>query len=324
MATVAIVLSFFLFLAFLVGLVQPSVLLGKKNPKRSKIFLFFFLPSIVLFLVAGQLTSDEYEQAWENPAGVTRLVLSKKGFDELPERLREFKDVEELVLKNNNITDLDEEILKSMPKLKKLNLENNPLKELPSWMSELQLDRLLLDGTQLETLSDEMRNSITKIEYADTPLGIKEEAEYESKKDSLATAPRTESFGDFAMRKLRGKEYGYERTFKKGVLFYTDGVPPEKIDSLGAFLIQHGYFSDERTVAMQLKYNDRKGFNAYELRAVYVGGDEPLDEELQDVFQLIAKMISKEVFDEIPVHFHLTDDHFKESLYVFRSDGKQW
>ena len=324
MATISIVLSFFLFLAFLVGLVQPSVLLGKKNPKRSKIFLFFFLPSIVLFLVAGQLTSEEYEEAWENPQGVTRLVLSKKGFDELPERLREFKDLEELILKNNNISELDEDILKAMPNLKKLNLENNPIQELPEWMEELGLERLELDGTQVERISDELRNSIAKIEYDETPLGMKEAAEYESKKDSLMVAPRTESFGDFAMRKLRGKEYGYERTFKKGVLFYTDGVPPEKIDSLGAFLMEHGYFSDERNVAMQLKYNDRKGFNAYELRAVYGGGDEPLDDELQGIFQLLALMISKEVFDEMPVHFHLTDDRFKESLYVFRSDGKQW
>ncbi len=325
MSTAAIVISFFLFIAFLVGLVKPSVLLGK-GAGRGKAFLVFFLPSVILFFVGGYLTNEEYDEAWANPEGVTRLVLSKKGFTKLPDRLSEFQQLEELILKNNNISELDEDILKSMPNLKKLDLENNPISELPEWMAELGLESLELDGTNITTIPEGIRQAIKDIDYDKTPLALEEKVTYEALKDSLQDQgyPQTESFGDFAVRKLMGKDYGYDKQFKKGTLYYTKGVPDDKIDSLGQFLVNNGYFTDEREVSMQLKYNDRTGVNAYELRAVYAGGDEPLEEDLHAIFELLTLMISKEVFEDMPVHFHLTDDEFKESLYVFRSDGKEW
>ena len=49
-------LSFILGLIFLVGLISPKKVLRKTDkPTRGKIFLFFGLPSIVIFILWGSL-----------------------------------------------------------------------------------------------------------------------------------------------------------------------------------------------------------------------------------------------------------------------------
>lgn len=323
MANAALILCVLFFFAFVVGLFKPQMLLGSRNPKRRKLFLRFLFPSLILFLITGFLTNEENDRDWENPEGVTRLVLSNKDLTAMPERLKEFEILEELSLRNNQITELDEGILKSLPSLKLLNLENNPIEELPLWLADLVLERLELDGTRISVIPEELRQAIESIDYDNTPLALAEKETYEAMKDSLSGYPETESFGDFAFRKLIGKDYGYDKQFKKGTLYYTKGVPEDKIDSLGQFLMDNGYFTDDREISMQLKYNDQTGVKAYELRAVYSGGDEPLEDELYPIFELLSMMISQQVFDGMSVHFILTDDQFEESKYVFKSDSNQ-
>lgn len=318
MAIAALLLTVAFFIAFIIGLIKPSIVLGKSDPKRSKLFLRFLLPSMVLFGITGYLTNKEYDANWKNPEGVTRLVLTDKDFNELPDRLKEFQDLEDLSLKNNQIQFLDEEILKSIPNLKSINLENNPISELPLWLKDLGLETLDLGGTQIVEIPGEIRNAITNINYEDTPLALTENKELEILKDSVSGYPETESLGDFAVRKLLGKEYGYEKQFKQGTLYYTKGVAEAKVDSLGSFLIRNGYFTDDKEVSMQIRYNEQTGIKAYELRAVY-GPEEPLEAELYPIFDLLALMVSEGVFDGMPTHFHLTDNEFNKTKYIFKS-----
>lgn len=318
MATAALLLTFAFFVAFIIGIFKPSVIIRSGEATRSKIMLYTLLPSMLFFGLTGYLANMDNQADWENPEGVTRLVLSQEKLDSLPVRLKEFQDLEDLVLRNNNISELDEEILKSIPNLKSINLENNPIAELPLWLKDLGLVTLDIDGTQVAEIPAELKESIPNINYENTPLALAENIVNKAMRDSLPDYPETESLGDFAVRKLLGKEYGYEKQFKQGTLYYTKGVAEEKVGSLGAFLIKNGYFTDDKEVSMQITYNDQLDIKAYELRAVY-GPEEPLEAELYPVFDLLALMVSEGVFDGMSTHFHLTDNEFNKTKYLFKS-----
>ncbi|UXX81274.1 leucine-rich repeat domain-containing protein [Reichenbachiella carrageenanivorans] len=298
-------------------MVKPSVVLPGRQAKRGKVFLVYFGSAFVLFLVAGFLGNKENNYKWENPEGVTKLNIDRMKFDAMPERLLEFEGLEELSLSENNIEVLDQKLIQAMPALHTLNLSGNPIKEIPDWLAETSIQTLVLDDTQVENLSIDILHTIPNLSYENTPLA-KREAELREVAKANGE-PSSESLSDYALRQLMGKDYGYEKQFKKGTLYYTKGVDETKVDSLGDFMIENGYFIDEREISMQLTYKD-VGVNAYELRAVYSGdANEELPQEYHDIFTQLAYMVSHQVFEGKPVHFHLTDEEFEESLFVLKS-----
>lgn len=312
-----ILIAFILFIVFVVGMVKPTAVLPGGMASRGKVFLIYFGSGMVLFFVAGFLGNEENDHNWENPEGVTKLAIDRMDFDAMPERLLEFEGLEELSIQENNIEVLDQKLLQALPTLHTLNISDNPIKEIPAWLAETSIQTLTLDGTQVEDLSIEILNAIPNISYENTPLAKREAEQREIAKAN--GEPSSESLSDYALRQLMGKDYGYEKQFKQGTLYYTKGVDEVKIDSLGAFLVENGYFIEDREISMQLTYKD-VGVNAYELRAVYSGdANEELPQDYQEIFTSLAFMISHQVFDGKPVHFHLTDDEFDESLFVLKS-----
>ena len=281
--------------------------------------LQFLLPSFVALFLGTYLTLKGEDEKWDNPEGTTSINLRGKGFKELPEKLKDFKDLERLVLANCKIETLDKDVLMAMPKLHTLDLSNNPIKEIPVWFAELKLKTLDVDETKIDSIPEVVKQAIADISYKDTPLEEKEllAQKEQEKKDEKEGKPKGESFGQFAMRKLIGKEYGFKKEFKKGELYYTKVVPEDKVEKLGQYLEKQGFFNDEKEVSMQITYNDNKDVEAYELRAVYSGGDK-LEKSIEEVFKFHATLISSSIFDNHPVHFHLTNDKFV-TLHTMKS-----
>lgn len=315
MAIFLFLISIILFFTFLISLIKPTLIL--KNGTRLKSFLFFLLPSIVVIVIATKLNTSNIQNNWENPEGVENLRLTSKKLENLPEKLKEFKDLKSLNISKNNLQTLDKEILTSLPNLKKINLSDNPISELPEWLADLNLEKLNLNGTNIKEIPSDITNKIKKISFDNTPLA-KIQKEQENQEEQKHTEKQGETFSQFAIRKMLGKEYGYSKNFKKGELYYTKSVTNEEVDSLGNYLLQQGYFNDEKTISMQITYNDKKDIQAYELRAIYSGTDEPV-KNVQDLFTIQAIFISNKVFAGKAFHFHLTDNEFK-SLYVYKSN----
>ncbi len=309
--------AFLIFLSFLFvvddfGSLVPTIfkplLLKNGNVK------VIFHSAILCVILTSIVSCESAEEKLANPDGVTRINLSYEKYTELPAELMNFKDLEALTLTGNNITALDKEIMLSMTNLKELKLSKNPITEIPDWLFELPLERLILDETKVDTINLALTKDLVKLSYRDTPFELKEEKRREALSEEGGSS---ESFHEFAVRKFLGKEYGYTMEFKKGVLYYTKSVSKTKVMELGQYLEDQGYFNDDKPIAMQITYNDKSDVAAYELRAIYAVEEEPA-EGIQMLFTIQAIFISSQVFDDKPVHFHLTDNEFN-SLYIYKS-----
>ncbi len=314
MENILLVVSLVLFIAFIIGMFKPSAVVKTNNPGRGKVFLFFFLPSFICFVIVGVLGNKKTEEALQNPEGVEKLSLISKGYDKVPELLTDFKDLKVLSLRNNEISSLDKTLL-AMPLLEELDLSSNPIEEIPEWLTELKnLKKLVLDDTKIDTIPATVFSLVDRLSYDNTPFEDRQQAakkiaeqadknmDEESDEDS-----GDESLGDFAIRKLLGNEHGYKRSFKKGDLYYIKPVTKVQADSLGNFLVESGFFNDDKKVSMQITYNSKADKPVYELRAITA---KEMDDEIKNAFKLQALFISLRVFDGQPVDFHLCDDQF--------------
>ncbi|MFY0652708.1 MAG: leucine-rich repeat domain-containing protein [Cyclobacteriaceae bacterium] len=322
MVNVFLIISLLLFLAFLVGMIKPSIVIKSANASRGKVFLYYFLTSFICFIVVGYLGNKETDEALENPEGVTELRLTSKKYDDVPEFLSDFTDLKELSLKNNNISELAKTLLK-LKQLEELDLSNNPLEEIPEWIIQLEnLKKLDLDNTKIDTIPESVLAAIEDISFEGTPYkSIQEEqrqgAGTQSEGENSVEEGEEESFGDFALRKLMGKDYGYKKEFKEGELFYIKPITEVQVDSLGAYLENAGFFNDEKKVSMQITKNTRADPPRYELRAIVEEGG--LDEDTRTAFKLQAMLISMGIFNNEPVDFHLCDEEFNTHT-VLKSD----
>jgi len=323
MENILLVVSLVLFIAFVIGMFKPSSVVKTDNPGRGKVFLFFFLPSFICFVIVGVLGNKRTEEALQNPEGVEELSLISKGYDKVPELLTDFKDLKVLSLRNNEISSLDKTLL-AMPLLEELDLSSNPIEEIPEWITELtNLKKLVLDNTKIDTIPAAVSSMVDRLSYDNTPFDDRQQkakklAEQANEKaEESEDGTEDESLGDFAIRKLLGNEHGYKRSFKKGDLYYIKPVTKVQADSLGNFLVESGFFNDDKKVSMQITYNSKADKPVYELRAITA---KEMDDEIKNAFKLQALFISLRVFDGQPLDFHLCDDQFNTHTILSSAD----
>ena len=99
--------------------------------------------------------------------------------------------------------------------------------------------------------------------------------------------------------------YGKELKFNGGQLFYTSAVSKEQADKLGDYLVKEKFF-DGNPKTVQLN----KTGSTFEVRIVVKKGIEQ-DQKVVDVFKVMCKELSKDVFNAAPVDIHLCDENLK-------------
>lgn len=313
MAVSTFLLSFILGLLFLVGLISPKKVLRKsESPTRGKAFLFFGLPSIALFIAWGSLYESSWDEALKNPETATEVSLKYKKLEILPDELEEMTNIVSLDLAKNNLKSLPI-YLKDFKNLETIDLAENPISELPVWLNEMvSLKELNLDNTQITSIPDGL--SKLKISYQNTPKWIAENPEVESTTAAQNTDSssledeRSESLGEFALRKILDDRFDFKRKFKKGEIFYNDPVTVDQVDVIGEFMIMMDFFNDEREASMLL---DQNRDDVFELKIVVVS-EEALTEEVMTGFTSIKNVIKQDVFPDNDFHLVLTDDEFDE------------
>jgi len=93
--------------------------------------------------------------------------------------------------------------------------------------------------------------------------------------------------------------------FKKGELTITERVRKEEAERVGNFLVNDGFFSDDRVVSVQLDKKDSR----YEMR--FVVGAQAADNLLALAqFGICGQQISSEIFAGSPVDVLLTDSEW--------------
>lgn len=100
--------------------------------------------------------------------------------------------------------------------------------------------------------------------------------------------------------------YGTKLDFKKGELYYTSNVTEDEAKKLGNYLTEIDYFNDQEKLSVQLdKAND-----TYQVRFVVKDGIEN-NEQIQQQFKQLAKIMSGKVFGGAKTEVHFTDQHLK-------------
>jgi hypothetical protein len=268
---------------------------------------------LVCFIVFGQLKKAEDAHDWDNPETTTELNLDSKSLTELPEKLKEFKQVAYLNLYNNDISEFNQDILSNMPALAKISLRKNPIKEIPEWVADLGLSSLDVSKTQITAIPARVRENIHSLIYDHTPLYEAEMKALEKEEGTLigkenAGTQESESFTQFATRSLLGKDYGSHKDFKKGSIYYTANIPDTLVNKLGNFMIETEYFSDEKEVDVQLTFEGGE-VNSYVLKMIT--NEEEVSEEIKMAFQFFGWGALESVFNNKPFQIHLTDPYFE-------------
>ncbi|MEQ9424133.1 MAG: leucine-rich repeat domain-containing protein [Cyclobacteriaceae bacterium] len=351
MDTLYLLLSFILGILFLIGLIWPKkVIKWGGSPTRGKVFIFYFIPSMIFFYLFGSSYESDLEKALKDPEAVTELSLKNDKMSSLPEGFNKLVNLETLDLSGNNFTAIPVEILdfkkltklnlsnnglesiddklQSLTALENLTLSNNPISEIPEWIADMpNMKELNIIATEVSKFSQEIYNKSNSgaiaINYKSTPLWKEENPDAEEGDDSsgdIKDQDHTESFSEFAFRSLLGNEYGHKRKFGKGEIYYDQPVTKEEADGVGNYMTDLGFFNNEREVSMLLDFDAEDSVHV--LRMVTTLEDEGLDDETRESFQLVALMTSMNAFAGEPVHIHLCDDEF-ETLWVVKSGAEE-
>jgi hypothetical protein len=101
------------------------------------------------------------------------------------------------------------------------------------------------------------------------------------------------------------KDYGTKLKFKDGELYYTKNVAKEDADKLGNYLVDKGFFSDDKRITVQL---DKGGKDTVLFRFVVIDSfvNKP---QYADLWQAMAGELSKDVFSNKPVTVHFCDKY---------------
>ena len=340
-----LLLSVVLFIVFLLAIISPARFLPGAKPGRAKAFLFYLLPSLASFIAVGAIYTPKVEAYLENrealyidlrseglselPAEYEQfylleyLNLSDNYFEAVPEMVSGYERLSHLYLANNSISEIPD-ALQDLSYLKVLDLSGNPIKELPAWLSDLPLlDSLLLQDTDITEISASLRaaNESGKlmIAYSGTPLYLAENptaetanVEYadrtdENEAERIKNEDHTESFGEFAMRELFGRDLGHKRKFANCEVYYDDPTTRAMADTVGYFLTSVGLFTDDNEASVQFMYDEKA--QQYHLKMVTVYEDaEEVEEEILATCSFYALLLSAQLPNELPVYWHLCDD----------------
>lgn len=309
MAIVFFTLSLILGFVSILGLISPKLILrNSAHPKRSKVLLLLGLPSFILFVAFGFTYESSWDAALKDKENVLEVSLKYMNLTELPEELSTMKQLVKLDLSKNNLTELPN-YLRDFNKLEELNLSDNPISELPVWLTDLKsLKRLTLDRTDIIAIPVGLESA--EVSYKETPLyqiehPVLEEAKEkpELAEEKMQEDDHSESFGEFAMRKFMGRDYGSRRKFEKGEIFYEQPVTKDQVDQIGEFMLLLGVFNDENESSMLLELDE----DIYKLKMV-VNEDSELNADLIAAFTTIKSAIQLDVFPNDKFQLILTDD----------------
>lgn len=96
-----------------------------------------------------------YELLQQRPDTITKLWLSDCDFTKIPEALNQFKNLQELSLENNDLSNADFSVLLELKNLKSLSLQNCSLNKIPKQIFQLsRLEVLNLYWNKLTDLPD--------------------------------------------------------------------------------------------------------------------------------------------------------------------------
>lgn len=136
--------------------------------------LFFaigFVLTIGNFIVAQTFTDDYHyysleEVRYASPDSVLAIDLSKLKLTELPDELKNFKNLEALKLTKNRLTDFPE-FVAEFKYLKILYINKNRFTEFPKTLFQLQeLETLLVGKNLIQSIPKDIRN-LKKLKYFD-------------------------------------------------------------------------------------------------------------------------------------------------------------
>lgn len=309
MAVLLFLLSMLLGMLTILGLVIPNkILLFTANPVRSKSLLIFGLPAIILFFISMVISPTRLQIALENPLETTKLSLSGKKLEKIPDEVTTLVNLEYLDLSRNQFDHVPA-LIKNLVKLKTLDLSDNPIKEIPEWVfDQTSLKKLILDNTSVTKLPTNT-GSLT-ILYENTPLSLSE-AEAEQQEVQLNTRKEpgadqndgeTESLTAYALRSILTGEEWHRLAFKKGEVFYEHPVKKEEADQLGRFFVGLDYFNDENNVSVILHKTKEA---VYQIQMVV--HENQLNENALNAFAEMRKWIKEDLFKENSVEIHLID-----------------
>ncbi|MEL7146321.1 MAG: leucine-rich repeat domain-containing protein [Bacteroidota bacterium] len=304
-----------LFILFtLVSLIVPrKALFFVPEPSRGKVLLYYGLPAVILLIIGTALTPSTLESALENPAETRKLSLSGRRLSTLPDEVKKLVVLEELDLSNNQLETVPE-VIRSLDALVKIDLSENPISELPAWLSEMpNLQTVLLYETGIDTVSEQFASLDIRYKKAKQP---NRSDEVETSDDLLADQQtiedqeedHTESFGEFALRRLLGNDFGHKRKFKKGEVYYDHPITKEAADQVGELMVTFGFFNDERAATVLLEQEDEEEPVILKM----VVDETKLDEEVYELFKLIKTMVQSTAFPDDDMNLILVDSDLDE------------
>ena len=336
-----------LFFLFVLAFISPKRFLPGESPKRRGAILLYLLPSFVLFIAFGSIyesKADSYlkdptttyinlnsEGLKELPKGyevftqLTDLDLSANKFDHIPEVVLGYTQLETLDLTENQVSVLPEG-LGRLTQLKTLALAENPIETLPEWLGSLtNLEKVTLSRTNITSLpaawQARVADSSLTIDYYGTPLYYAEHPEEMPAEEPLAEATddpkpesgdlkgdeHTESFGEYAWRNLLGKDYGQRRKYGEGEIYYDQPATAADADSLGFFLIDMEFFTEDRESTIQLVCNKERTRYGVLMVTVYDDADE-VEEDIKSACRFYALLFAAKMGEDIAVDWHICDD----------------
>jgi hypothetical protein len=106
-------------------------------------------------------------------------------------------------------------------------------------------------------------------------------------------------------------DYGTKLEFKKGELFYTKNASKEDAEKLGSYLLERGFFFDDKRTSGQL---DTKG-DTMLFRFVTIDSfvNKP---EFADLWKRTAADMSQKIFNNKPVTVHFCDKYLKTEKVI--------
>ena len=308
MGPLLFLLAVLLLFTTLVSLFVPrKALFFIPKPSRAKVLLYYGIPAIVLLIVGLIMTPSRLAEALENPMQARTLSLSGKRLSVMPEEVLQLKVLEELDLSNNRLGEVPEGI-RSLTTLVSLDLSENPLSELPLWLSEMpNLKTIVLYQTAIDSVPAAF--SAINVEYQKRSEEVDEEELMAGNQTTdESDDKRTESFGEYAKRRLLGNDFGHKRKFKKGEVYYDHPVTKETADKVGELLLIFGFFNDERATTVILAQAEE----AKPVRMKMVIDESKLNDEVLDAFLMIKTMVKETAFPDDELDLILVDSDLDE------------
>lgn len=315
---------------FVLGLISPKKFASfGGGPHRGKAFVYLGV-AFVLLIVLGSMADNILEkQIAETPEEIYELELAEKELTAFPDYLPTLINLEDLNLEFNQITEINAGI-KDLDNLTHVKLSHNPITVLPTWLLEMEgLENLNLFNTEIDSSSLPVIEKLVAkgvyVDYDETHITGKdleqkayEEAtkDYTDDKEAVESDDHTESFWDFAKRRLLSDDDTQRRIYGKGEIYYYDDIEQAVIDSLGVTLTDLGLFGEEKEASVKLEWED----DAYLLKVVTIMEEaEDINEEQEIAWIFIRSTIKVRVFPEDDLIVQLCD----RRLEVLKEIGRE-